>query len=91
MIVICILDIVTVVRYCDAETTSTENGITYSWPRTLGGETVSVTCPTRYNVSVMRDCSSEGLWQTVADDGCDSVKEQLNMLSPSFANVSIIQ
>ena len=32
----------------------------------------------------------EGLWQTVADDECDSVGEQLDMLSPSFTNVSII-
>ena len=72
---------------CDAETTSTENEIMYSWPRTLGGETASLMCPTRSNVLVMRNCSSDGLWQTVADDGCDTVNEQLNELNESFVNV----
>ena len=64
--------------------------ITYSWPRTLAGESATLICPTRSNVLVMRNCNSEGVWQTVSDDGCDSVSEQLDMLNPSFANVSII-
>ena len=74
---------------CDAETTSSENGITYSWPRTFGGETASLMCPTRSIVLVMRNCSSDGLWQMVADDGCDTVNEQLNQLNESFANVRL--
>ena len=81
-------------RYCEAENTSeltdSEGGITYSWPRTLEGETVTLICPTRSNILVMRNCSSEGSWQPVSDNGCDSVSEQLNMLKPSFANVRII-
>ena len=79
------------IRYCDAEITSTENNmITYSWPRSLAGERATLVCPTRPKVLVMRNCSSEGVWQTVSDDGCDSVSEQLDMLNPSFANVSVI-
>ena len=75
---------------CDAETTLTENGMTYFWPVTLAGETVIFTCPTRLNVLVMRTCSSEGLWQNVTDDGCESVIEQLLRLRRIYANVSRI-
>ena len=78
-----------VIRYCDAETTTTESGLTYSWPRTLAGGTVTLTCPTNPNIVVMRNCSIEGLWQTMADEGCDSVSELLDMLNPSFNNVRI--
>ena len=74
-------------RYCDAESGSIKNGISYSWPRTLGGETASVTCPVNSSVLVMRNCSSEGLWQTFTDDGCETVNEQLDGLSSSFTNV----
>lgn len=74
---------------CDAETTLTDNGMTYSWPITLAGETVIFTCPTRLNVLVMRICSSEGQWQNVTDDGCESVIEQLFTLCSSFANVRL--
>ena len=76
---------------CDAETTSTENGMSYSWPATLAGETVIFSCPTRPNVLVMRNCSSEGLWQNVTDDGCESVIEQLFRLCLSFENVRLLQ
>ena len=79
-----------VIRYCEAENTSATSGITYSWPRTLAGESVALICPTESNVLVTRNCSMEGLWQTMADDECDSVSEQLDMLNPSFTNVSII-
>ena len=74
-------------RYCDAETVSIEFGIAYSWPRTLGGETASVTCPVDSNVIVMRNCSMEGLWQTFPEDGCETVNEQLDRLDSSFTNV----
>lgn len=77
-----------VIRYCDAEATTSESGLLYSWPRTLAGGTVTLTCPTSPNVVVMRNCSIEGLWQNAADDGCDSVSEQLDMLNPAFTNVS---
>ena len=60
------------------------------WPRTLAGETVTLICSTRPNVLVMRNCNIQGIWQTVADDGCDSVSEQLDMLNPSFTNVRVI-
>ena len=79
---------------CDAETTSTETGITYSWPTSPAGETVIFTCPTSPNVLVTRNCSSEGLWQTVVDDGCDTVNVTALLLgltdSCSFANVRLI-
>ena len=75
---------------CDAETTSTENGMTYWWPATLAGETVIFTCPTRLNILVMRNCSSEGLWQNVTDDGCESVTQQLLRFCRVFANVRVI-
>ena len=75
--------------FCDAETTLTES-MTYSWPRTLAGRTITLTCPTTSNVLVMRNCTIEGLWQTVADEGCDSVNEQLDMLNLSFTNVRVI-
>ena len=74
-------------RYCDAETVSTVSGITYSWPRTLGGETASVTCPVNSNVLVIRNCSNEGSWQTFTEEGCESVNEQLDRLNSSFTNV----
>ena len=75
---------------CDAETTSAENGIVYSWPVTLAGEIATLTCPTRSNILVMRNCSSEGLWKNVIDDGCDTVNEQLLGLNRSFANVRLV-
>ena len=66
--------------YCEAETVSTENRITYSWPKTLGGETAMITCPlNNSNVSmVMRNCSDEGLWYSFNDDGCDIDSQQLD-------------
>ena len=80
-------DILLDIRYCDAETTSSENGITYSWPRTLEGETATLTCQASSNILIMRNCSSEGLWQMVVDEGCNSVSERLDELNQSFANV----
>ena len=72
---------------CDAETISTENGMIYSWPTTLARETATLTCQTRSDILVMRNCSSEGVWQNVTNDGCDTVNEQLLGLNRSFANV----
>ena len=35
----------------------------------------------------MRNCSGEGFWQSYSEDGCNTVKELLDELSSSFANV----
>jgi hypothetical protein len=60
--------------------------INYSWPTTSGGETATLTCPLNSDVIVTRNCSGEGLWLNIIDDGC-RVNEQLERITGLFANV----
>ena len=53
---------------------------------TSGGETATLICPLNSDVIVTRNCSDEGLWQKVIDDGC-TVNEQLEIINSSFTNV----
>ena len=68
------------------ETILSGSGISYSWPTTLGGDTAILTCPLDSNVIVIRNCSDEGSWLSIVDDGC-TVNEQLDRIDNSFTNV----
>ena len=77
-------------RYCLAEIISTENGNMYEWPRTLAGETATLTCLFNASELVIRNCSDQGFWQNISEDGCNTVKELLDELRSSFANVRLL-
>ena len=53
---------------------------------TSGGETATLICPLNSDIIVTRDCSGEGLWLNIIDDGC-TVNKQLEILNSSFTNV----
>ena len=73
-------------KNCTAETILSESGISYTWPMTSGGETVTLICPLNSDIIVTRNCSGEGLWLNIVDDGC-TVNEQLEIINSSFTNV----
>ena len=77
-------------RYCLAEIISTENGNMYDWPRTPAGGTATLTCPFNASELVLRNCSDEGFWQSYSEDGCNTVKDALDELNSSFANVRLL-
>ena len=53
---------------------------------TSGGETATLICPLNSDIIVMRNCTGEGLWLNIVDDGC-TVNEQLEIINSSFTNV----
>ena len=76
---------------CDSEIISTESGITFSWPKALGGETATFTCPENgsHNL-VMRNCTSNGLWQPFPEKECGvNTDGQLDGQNTSFTKVRL--
>lgn len=55
-------------------------GITYDWPATPSGSTVTFTCPNNPTYSVSRECGIGGIWQDFDQDACGVLTEELNNL-----------
>ena len=69
--------------------------LTFSWPKTLGGKTATFTCPENgsHNL-VMRNCTSNGLWQPFPENGCSmntdgQLDGQLDGQNTSFTKVTL--
>lgn len=55
-------------------------GVTYSWPQTSAGSTVTFVCPISPIFSVTRECSAEGRWLQFDEGGCGSLTGDLRDL-----------
>ena len=72
---------------CAAENVTTQNGTTYVWPQTFGGDTATFICPLSPEFTVTRSCQFGGEWQRFDEDGCGVVSGQLAGLEDTFNNV----
>lgn len=66
-------------------------GVTYDWPATCSGSSVTFTCPNNPIYSASRECSVEGIWQDFDQDACGVLTEELkNLLTTQVSGVVII-
>ena len=54
--------------FCNREIITTEKGMKFDWPETVGGTNSTVRCPN--GATVTRCCAVGGLWQEVNYDVC---------------------
>ncbi|KAJ6637071.1 Adhesion G protein-coupled receptor A3 [Pseudolycoriella hygida] len=78
-------------KYCSAQITSDNKG-KYSWPKTMRGKTVRLTCAREGapNLYAMNHCSNLGEWTDLDTSSCPYIRETTRILEQfSKVNLSI--